>query len=114
MCGAEATHAREITIRFADTGINKGLWKQVNYAASGTPGRIGSSSSATPDISGRDFKEMQVPVCAQHERSTRPDPMEVDDWGNLKFASYRFYKAFLVANQIESVDGAALPAARVA
>jgi hypothetical protein len=123
MCGAEATHTREITIRFADKGINKGLWQQANYARTGTPGRIGSSSSSTSDrISGRDFREMQVPVCAQHERTTRPDPMVVDDWGDLTFASYRFYKSFIVANHIvlsgiDEFDGPSdkhMPTARVA
>jgi hypothetical protein len=45
--------------------------------------------------------EMQAPVCATH-LETPIAPMTVNDWGSLTFASYRFYKAFLVANHIAS------------
>ncbi len=59
---------------------------------------------------------MRVPVCAQHrEATTRPrvEPMQADDSGELKFASYRFYKAFVITSHIGPSGSERLPAARV-
>ena len=102
MCGSAATHARSITIRFRSSGGKSNFWRGVNYARSGTPGRDSSYvRSEREAISGENFRGMEIPVCAKHLNTQEfLNPVEVDDSGNLDFASYRFYKAFIAANHI--------------
>jgi hypothetical protein len=115
VCGAgDAPHQREIVIHFADTQVNTEVWRQLNYARTGSRGHGMVMNSAPTRITGRDFLHFRVPVCAEHrEPTTRPSPLETDDWGSLDFASYRFYKAFIVANHIMPPGAEGLPPARV-
>ncbi|MEO8843189.1 MAG: hypothetical protein ABI704_16560 [Kofleriaceae bacterium] len=115
VCGStDAAQERAIVIHFADRKVNTELWRQLNYAATGTRGRVDATSSKPNRISGSDFVHMQVPVCAQHRDPAKtPNPLVADDFGSLHFASYRFYKAFVVANHIVPPGTEELPAARV-
>lgn len=65
--------------------------------------RTGSTTEPTDnERNSRGLSELKAPVCAKHtkDESYFGDPLEYSS-GKLKFASYRYYKAFCEANHIE-------------
>ncbi len=115
VCGAaNAPHQRKISMLWNNPGVNVDAVKYVNYARTGSLSH-GLVNNDPPDrINSVDVMNLHVPVCAQHQaETTRPEPLTSDDWGTMCCASYRFYKAFVVANNVVAPGNEGLPTARV-
>lgn len=115
ICGsAEASARRKLEVFSASPASGSGdLWREANYARTGHRGQI--SPTARPDaIRGSDLAHIEVPVCERHVSSpSQPGPMWTNDAGTLRFASYRYYKAFCGENHVAAPNGThAFPAAR--
>lgn len=100
-CGAAAAVVRRpIDIATSGGGGTSEVWREVNYARSGTRHGVGTS---TPEALRLDLDHVQVPVCEQHATS-RPMPVRADSDATLRFASYRYCKAFCHTNGILRIE----------
>lgn len=116
VCGAaDAPYQREIWVLLQDRGVNDEVWRELNYARTGSRGHGNGTRPSTPTgITGRDFLDLKVPTCELHKKyRAEPEPLICDDSGTLSFASYRYYKAFCVGNHIAPADSDGMPVARV-
>lgn len=115
ICGSHDVHEqREIEVIYVATSSGDSVfWREANYELRGSysPG----TASAPDGLTASDLRDVRVPVCELHGKSKayRPFPLSSDDWGTLQFASYRFYKAFCVANHITPSGTEPIPAANV-
>jgi hypothetical protein len=111
VCGdAHATHHREIGNGDA-MGTDLGALGAIGTLAEGVADvpfrqrdqRTGSTSEPTDDDrNSKGLSKLTAPVCAKHTKDADyfGDPLEYSS-GTLKFASYRYYKAFCELNHIE-------------
>jgi len=102
VCGSpEASRTVSIQVPSSTgSGTSEGfIGQEINYALTG---KHHVRSSRDPSrVTGNDLKLIEVPVCAQHAEPASP-PLSSDDWGKLGFVSYRYYKAFCVANKLRT------------
>lgn len=113
LCGAaDAPHQRGIQLWDVNTGVNTGLLKQVEHVRTGSVVHGFVQNSPSDAISA--VLHVQVPVCEKHKALVvRPEPLAADNSATLCCASYRFYKAFIAANNVVPRGSEGLPTARV-
>jgi len=113
LCGStDAPHQRGIQLWELNTGVNTGVLKQVEHVRTGSVVHGFVQNSPSDAISA--VLHVQVPVCEKHKALVvRPEPLAADNSATLCCASYRFYKAFVVANNVVPRFSEGLPSARV-
>lgn len=112
-CGSsDVRHESKIVDRTPSNSEPGLFWKAVAFSSSSSQrrtmglrrdGRFWNRTPPTPTESNRldeELSVMKVPVCAKHEDSS---PVSYNA-GQLEFALYRYYKAFLALNCIDAPE----------
>lgn len=74
---------------------------------------MGPSAPSIDDTNSRGLSELRSPVCAKHTEDAEVFGEALEHAsGKLKFASYRYYKAFCQSNDIRAAHGAGVARAR--
>ena len=94
-CASDAPFTREIGYA-GNVDAGGGLTGTVLYRSTNNP--VGRPPDRDDSFE-RALKHVQTPACAQHSKPGSGNAMEYDG-GTLRFASYRFYKAFCELNHI--------------